>query len=39
MKLTVGTTLCGFTVTRVREVKELNAELIEMSHDKTGAQL
>ena len=39
MKLAVGTVLCGFTVTRVREVKELNAELIEMSHNKTGAAL
>lgn len=39
MNLTVGTTLCGFTVTRVREVQELNAELIEMSHGKTGAEL
>lgn len=39
MNLTVGTALCGFTVTRVREVKELNAELIEMCHDKTGAEL
>ena len=39
MKLTVGATLCGFTVTRVREVKELNAELVEMVHGKTGAEL
>ena len=39
MNLTLGTTLCGFTVTRVREVKELNAELIEMRHIKTGAEL
>lgn len=39
MKLTVGSILCGFTVTRIREVKELNAELIEMCHITTGAEL
>ncbi len=39
MSLTAGTKLHGFTVDRVRKVAELNANLVEMSHDKTGAQL
>ena len=39
MKLEVGTKLHGFTVDRVRRVDELNASLVEMSHDKTGAAL
>ncbi|MCM1544105.1 MAG: insulinase family protein, partial [Ruminococcus sp.] len=39
MNMTKGTKLCGFTVERVREVKELSGELVEMIHDKTGAQL
>ena len=39
MSLTAGQKLHGFTVTRVREVAELSANLVEMSHDKTGAQL
>lgn len=39
MSLTAGAKLHGFTVTRVRHVAELNADLVEMSHDKTGAQL
>ena len=39
MSLTVGMKLHGFTVDRVREVAELSANLVEMSHDKTGAQL
>ena len=29
----------GFLVTRVREIKELNCNLIEMVHEKSGAQL
>ena len=39
MSLTAGMKLHGFTVDRVRAVAELNANLVEMSHDKTGAQL
>ena len=39
MKLSKGTKLCGFTVDRVRDAKELNAVFVEMSHDKTGAEL
>ncbi len=39
MSLTQGQKLHGFTVDRVRQVAELNANLVEMSHDKTGAQL
>lgn len=39
MSLTVGTKLHGFTVDRVREVKEMRGTLVEMSHDKTGASL
>ena len=39
MSLTTGQKLHGFTVTRVREVAELSANLVEMTHDKTGAQL
>ncbi len=39
MSLTQGQKLHGFTVDRVRQVAELNANLVEMSHAKTGAQL
>ncbi len=39
MSLTTGQNLHGFTVTRVREVAELNANLVEMTHDKTAASL
>lgn len=39
MELTVGQQLHGFTVTRVRSVAELNGTLVEMTHDKTGAEL
>ena len=35
----VGTKLHGFTVTRVRELPELQAKLWEMTNEKTGAQL
>ncbi len=38
-RLPEGTKLYGFTVTRVREVKELEALFTEMTHDKTGAKL
>ena len=39
MSLCTGTSLHGFTVNRVRHVEELSAHLVEMTHDKTGAQL
>ena len=39
MKMTIGMKLCGFTVSRVRSVKELGGEFVEMIHDKTGAEL
>ena len=39
MNLTTGTKIYGFTVDRTRSVEELNATLVEMSHDKTGAAL
>ncbi len=35
----VGDKLHGFTVTRIRTPKELDAEMIEMEYDKTGTQL
>lgn len=39
MNLEKNTKLCGFTVTRIREEKELGGRLVEMVHDKTGAEL
>lgn len=39
MNLSAGTKLKGFTVNRVREEKELDGSMAEMTHDKTGAQL
>ena len=39
MTLMDGQKLHGFTVSRARAVDELNANLVEMIHDKTGAQL
>lgn len=39
MNLEKNTKLCGFTVTRIREEKELGGRLVEMTHDKTGAEL
>lgn len=39
MKLETGTKLHGFTVDRIRQVEELNATLVEMTHAKTGAAL
>ncbi len=39
MNLTAGAKLHGFTVTRVRPSEELHGTLVEMAHDKTGAQL
>ena len=39
MTLTQGQKLHGFTVDRVREVAELGGSFVEMTHDKTKAQL
>lgn len=39
MNIITGTRLCGFTVGRVRQINELHATLVEMQHDKTGAEL
>lgn len=39
MKLTTGMELCGFTVQRVRVIKELDAVLVEMIHEHSGARL
>ena len=39
MTLTQGQKLHGFTVERVRPIAELNGNFVEMTHDKTGAQL
>ena len=39
MALTQGQKLHGFTVERVREIAELGGSFVEMTHDKTGAQL
>ncbi|MBR6107901.1 MAG: insulinase family protein [Oscillospiraceae bacterium] len=35
----VGDRFHGFTVTRIRESKELNGRLVEMVYDKTGTEL
>ena len=35
----VGTRIYGFTVTRIRELPEMEGRLWEMTHDKTGAEL
>ena len=34
-----GEKICGFTVTRTRELPELDAVLYQMTHDKTGLEL
>lgn len=39
MNITAETKLCGFTVNRIRQIDELNATLVEMVHNKTGAEL
>lgn len=39
MNLSAGTKLKGFTVTQIREEKELGGKMVEMLHDKTGAKL
>ena len=37
--LNVNDRMHGFTVTRIRDIKETGGRLVEMSHDVTGAQL
>ena len=39
MELKEGSKLNGFTVTRIREEKEIDGRLVEMVHDHSGAQL
>ena len=39
MDLKVNDKIHGFTVTRIRPVEEFEGELIEMTHDRTGAGL
>ncbi|MBQ9891072.1 MAG: insulinase family protein [Firmicutes bacterium] len=39
MELNIGSKLCGFTVTRIREEKEIDGRLVEMVHDHSGAKL
>ena len=39
MELKVGSKLNGFTVTRIREEKEIDGRLVEMVHDHSGAEL
>ena len=39
MTITTGTKISGFNVQRVRHVEELNGKLVEMIHERTGAQL
>ncbi len=39
MSLTIGMKLHGFTVDNIREVPEQHGNLVEMTHDKTGASL
>ena len=29
----------GFTVTRIRDIAEIEGRLVEMEHDRTGARL
>ncbi|MBQ6388789.1 MAG: insulinase family protein [Mogibacterium sp.] len=39
MSLNINDRLYGFTVTRIRDVEEFGGQLIEMTHDRTGAGL
>ena len=39
MELKVGSKISGFTITRIREEKEIDGRLVEMVHDISGAQL
>ena len=37
--MTVNDRIHGFTVTDIREIKEIGGRLVEMEHDATGARL
>ena len=37
--MNIGSKICGFAVTNTRHLPELNANLWEMEHEKTGAKL
>ena len=37
--MTVNDRMHGFTVTDIREIKEIGGRLVEMEHDATGARL
>ena len=37
--MTVNDIMHGFTVTNIREIKEIGGRLVEMEHDATGARL
>lgn len=39
MKLSEGMKLHGFIIDRIRESEELHGRMVEMTHEKTGAQL
>ncbi len=39
MNLTEGMKLHGFVIDRIRESEELHGRMVEMTHEKTGAQL
>lgn len=39
MALNTGDKLHGFTVTRIRNIEEIEGQLVEMTHDRTGAGL
>ncbi|MBO4876589.1 MAG: insulinase family protein [Ruminococcus sp.] len=39
MDLNTGTTICGFTVTRIRELPNGEGRFVEMLHKESGAQL
>lgn len=39
MNFEIGTKFCGFETVRVRESAELHGTLVEMVHEKTGAEL
>ncbi|MBQ6623490.1 MAG: insulinase family protein [Mogibacterium sp.] len=37
--MNVNDKICGFTVTRIRDITEIEGRLVEMTHEKTGARL
>ena len=39
MDLTIGTTIHGFTLRRIRDVPGTAAQLVEMVYEKTGTEL